>query len=157
MLKLASTLLLSSACLLAADYSGTWAADIQKSNFGRTPYASYVMKLEQTAPNTFRVTVDSVNLDGEASLEQFTRIYDGKEHRIYDDGKDHPGMSKGASEICTQVDPVTRHILQKTDGKVTSELDSTISADGKTMITRRTVPTPEGGKREVQVFVFERQ
>jgi hypothetical protein len=132
----------------AADYSGTWVANIEKSQLGTPPPKSYVMKVEKTEPSAFLVTVDEVGADGKETHQQFTRTYDGKAY---------PAGRKGATETCTQVDPLTRHIVGKNNGKVTYEIDAKMAPDGKTMITHQTYFAPDGQTREVRVFAFERQ
>src|SRR5216683_6342335 len=110
-----------------ADYSGTWVANIEKSQLGTPPPKSYVMKVEKTGPNAFLVTTDEVGADGKESHEQFTRTYDGEEHA----DKEHPE----ATETCTQVDLLTRHIVGKENGKVAYVTDAKMAPDRKTMTT----------------------
>jgi hypothetical protein len=143
--------LLTSLFLFAstADYSGTWVANIEKSQLGTPPPKSYVMKVEKTGPSAFLVTTDAVGADGKERHQQFTRTYDGEEHA----GKEHPE----ATETCTQVDPLTRHIVGKNNGKVVYEIDATMAPDRKTMTTRQTYFSPDGQTREVLVFAFERR
>jgi hypothetical protein len=130
------------------DYSGTWVANIEKSQLGTPPPKSYVMKVEKTGPDAFLVTTDKVSADGKETHQQFTRTYDGKEH---------PGVQKGATETCTQVDPLTRHIVGKNNGKVTYEIDAKMAPDRKAMTTHQTYFAPDGQTREVLVFAFERR
>ena len=132
----------------AADYSGTWVVNIEKSKLETPPPKSYVMKVEKAGPSAFLVTIDKVGADGKESHEQFTRTYDGKEH---------PGLAKGATETCTQVDPFTRHIVGKNNGKVTYLTDARMAPDRKTMITHETLFAPDGQTREVLVFAFDRR
>jgi hypothetical protein len=132
----------------AADYSGTWVANIEKSQLGTPPPKSYVMKVEKTGPNAFLVTIDVMRADGKEVHQQFTRTYDGKEH---------PGVPKEATETCTQVDPLTRHIVGKNNGKVTYEIDAKMAPDQKTMTTHQTFFGPDGQTREVRVLAFERR
>jgi hypothetical protein len=134
----------------AADYSGTWVANIEKSQLGSPPPKSEVMKVEKTGPNAYLVTIDMVRADGQNRHQQFTRTYDGKEHAS-------PGAPKEATETCTQVDPLTRHIVGKNEGKVIYEIDAKMAPDGKTMTTRQTFFTPDGQTKEVLVFAFERR
>jgi len=141
----------------AADYSGTWVANIEKSQLGTPPPKSYVMKFEKTGPNAFLVTIDVVRADGEERHQQFTRTYDGEEHAIYADGKEHPGVPKEATQTCTQVDPLTRHIVGKNNGKVVYEIDAKMAPDQKTMTTRQTFFAPDGPTKEVRIFAFERR
>jgi hypothetical protein len=106
------------------------------------------MKVEKTGPDAFLVTTDKVGADGKETHQQFTRTYDGKEH---------PGVQKGATETCTQVDPLTRHIVGKNNGKVTYEIDAKMAPDRKAMTTHQTYFAPDGQTREVLVFAFERR
>jgi hypothetical protein len=133
----------------AADYSGTWVANIEKSQLGTPPPKSYVMKVEKTGPTAFLVTIDEVHADGKESHEQFTRTYDGKEHA----DKEHPE----ATETCTQVDPLTRRIVGKNNGKVAYLTDAKMTPDRKTMTTHETFFAPDGQTRKVLVFAFERR
>jgi hypothetical protein len=131
------------------DYTGTWVANIENSQLGTPPPKSYVLKVEKTGPVAFLVTVDRVLADGKEEHEQFTRTYDGKEHAE----KEHPE----ATETCTQVDPLTRHIVGKKNGKVTYEINSTMAPDRKTMTTHQTYFAPDGQVKAVRVFTFERR
>src|ERR1700689_4771167 len=114
-MKLIALLLLFASSV--TDYSGTWVANIEKSQLGTPPPKSHVMKVERTGPVTFLGTIDEVFADGKERHEQLTRIYEGEEHAISADGKDHPGIPKGATQACIQVDPLTRHIINKNNGK----------------------------------------
>jgi len=134
----------------AADYSGTWVANIEKSRIGTPPPKSYVMKVENTGPNAFLVTIDMLRADGTERHQQFTRTYDGKEHA---GNKEHPE----ATETCTQVDPLTRHIVGKNNGKVAYVIDAKMAPDQKTMTTHQTFFGPDGQTREVRVIAFERR
>jgi hypothetical protein len=157
LLQLLPAVLVFTANLLAQDYSGTWVANIEKSKFGDSPHKSYVMKVEKIGPDTFLQTIDEVYLDGRERHQQFARIYDGKEHPIYDDGKEHPGVPKGLTQICTPVDPLTRHIVVKQNGKVVLTIDSKMAPDRKTMINQMTYPAQDGAEAGGQTHVFERQ
>jgi hypothetical protein len=132
-----------------ADYSGTWVANIEKSQLGKPPPKSFAMKVEKAGPSAFLVTVEEVGADGKETNQQFTRTYDGEEHA----DKEHPE----ATETCTQVDPLTRHIVGKNNGKVTYEIDAKMAPDRKTMTTRQTYFSPVEQTREVLVFAFERR
>ena len=131
----------------AADYSGTWVANIEKSQLGTPPPTSYVMKVENTGPNAFLVTFEMLRADAKDRRQRFTRTYDGKEHA---DSKEHPE----ATETCTQVDPMTRHIVGKTNGKVAYVIDAKMAPDQKTMTTHQTFFTPDGQTTESRVIAF---
>jgi len=131
------------------DYSGTWVANVEKSQLGTPPPKSYVMKVEKTGPAAFLVTIDEVFADGREEHEKFTRTYDGKEY------PDHDAPKK--TETCTQVDPLTRHVVGKNNGKVAYVTDAKMAPDRKTMTTRQTYYFPDGQVREVRVYAFERR
>jgi hypothetical protein len=157
LLLLLTAVLLFTANLLAQDYSGTWVANIEKSKFGNSPHKSYVLKIEKIGPVTYLQTIDEVYPDGRQRHQQFARIYDGKEHPIFDDGKEPPGAPKGLTQICTPVDPLTRHIVVKQNGTVVLTIDSKMAPDKKTMINQMTFPARDGQEASVQTHVFERQ
>ena len=131
------------------DYSGTWVANIEKSQLGTPPPKSYVMKVEKTGPAAFLVTIDVVRADGTEEHQKFTRTYDGKAHSDPDAPK--------KTETCTQVDPLSRHIVGKNNGKVVYVTDAKMAPDQKTMTTRQTYFSPDGQVREVRVYMFDRQ
>jgi hypothetical protein len=124
------------------DNGVTWVANIQKSQLGTPPPKSYVISFEETGPSAFLVTIDGMRANGEKWHEQFTRTYDGVEHAIHSDGKEHPGVPKEATETCTQVDPLTRHVVGKNNGKVTYKIDAKMAPYQKTMTTRQTFFAP---------------
>jgi hypothetical protein len=132
------------ATLVAADFTGTWKLNLAKSQ-GTNDLVSYILKIEQTGPNMYRTTVDSVVKSGAKQHQELNRIYDGKEHPMTG-----VGVPEGASEICQFVDASTRKITQMRGGKVVSELTATTSSDGKVMTNHRT------GNRE-EHFIFEKQ
>jgi hypothetical protein len=133
----------------ATDYSGTWVANVEKSQLGTPPPKSYVMKVEKTGTDAFLVTIDGVRADGREEHQKFTRTYDGKAYPV-------PGAPT-KTETCTQVDPLTRHIVGKNNGKVAYVTDAKMAPDRKTMITHQTYFSPDGQIKEVRVYVFDRQ
>jgi len=131
--------------VMAADFTGTWKLDLAKSK-PRGDVASETMKIEETGPNTYRTTIDEVQNSGQKAHQEIIRICDGKEHPSMGIGF----KQEGATEICELIGASTRRMTQKRDGKVVSELTSTVSADGKLMTNVR-----KGGGEET--LVFERQ
>jgi hypothetical protein len=132
------------ATLVAADFTGTWKLNLAKSQ-GTNDLVSFIIKIEQTGPNMYRTTVDTVVKSGEKGHQEINRIYDGEEHPMTGEG-----IPEGASEICQFVDASTRKITQKRGGKVVSELTATMSSDGKVTTLHRT------GNRE-EHFILEKQ
>ena len=131
--------------LPAADFTGTWKLNIEKSTFETNNLTSETMTISQTAPNAYTTAFDTVTKSGEKHHQEFNRIYDGKEHPL-------AGVNvkaEGISEICEQINASTRKITRKRGGQVTGMFTSTVAPDGKTMTNTRTAAK--------EVLVFERQ
>ena len=131
--------------LPAADFSGTWKLNLEKSQLGQNdPRASETMTISQTGSNAYTTAFDIVTKAGEKQHQEFNRIYDGKEHPL-------AGVNvkpEGFTEVCEQINPSTRKMTRKRAGKVVEVLTSKVSPDGKTMIN-----TFGNGV----VYVFDRQ
>jgi hypothetical protein len=132
--------------LVAADFTGTWKLNSEKSKIRGNNFASSTMTISQTGPNTYVHIVDNVTKSGESEHQEFTRIYDGKEHPRTGVGL----RQEGATEIAEQINPTTLKITQKKDGTVLAEITSMLSTDGNVITNRRTT-----GKTK-EVFVFAR-
>jgi hypothetical protein len=131
---------------LAADFTGTWKLNPDKSQVQHSDIVSETLKIEQTGPQTYRSIVDIVTKSGQKRHLDTIRVYDGQEHQL-------PGVdgAAGASEICSLTPPSTRKIIHKEKGAIVLTIDSSVSTDGKTMTNIR---TDAGGK---DVLVFDRQ
>jgi hypothetical protein len=116
------------ATALAADFVGTWKLNQEKSPDPGPNVVSRTMKLEQIGPNAYRTTIDSEMKSGEKRHSQIDRVYDGQERHVPNDG-----LSPQGTEICEITPEGVRKITMKENGKVVAVIESTISADGKTM------------------------
>jgi len=139
--------LLFSLTLMAADFTGTWKLNVEKSKIQNNDLASETMTISQAGPNSYTTTVDAVSKSGERRHTELYRIDDGEEHPAKGVGF----KAEGVTETSQQVNVSTRKITQKRDGKVIGEITSTLSSDGKVMTNHRT-----NGKVH-DVLVFERQ
>jgi hypothetical protein len=137
-------LVLSTVTVMASDFTGTWKLNLAKSK-PSNDLTSQTMKIEQTGPNAYRTTIDSVMNSGKKEHQEVNRICDGKEHATTGVGF----KQEGATEICEQMGS-NRKVTQKRDGKVVSEFTSIVSTDGKVMTNVR-----KGGGDET--LVFDRQ
>lgn len=134
--------------LVAAEpFVGAWKLNVEKSKptGNSIDIASETMTISPAGPKAFRTTIDSVSKSGQTRHLEINRIYDGKEHSPTGVGF----KQDGAMEINQQVNASTRKIVLKREGKVTSELTSIVSPDGKTMTntTHRA-----NGSEDIQVF-----
>jgi hypothetical protein len=134
--------------LMAADFTGTWKLNLEKSKVPQNnDLAGATMTISQAGPNSYTTIIDTISKSGDQRHTEYYRIDDGKEHPAKGVGF----KAEGVMEISQLVNASTRKITQKRDGKVTGEITSTLSPDGKVMTNHRTF-----GKVE-DVLVFERQ
>ncbi len=131
---------------MAADFTGTWKMNLEKSTGDNSKVAYDTMKLEQTGPNAYRTTIDIVGKSGSKTHHEMNRIYDGQERPVPGDG-----LSPQGTEICEITPAGDRKITFKENGKVVSVLTSSVSKDGKTLTNA--VTTDKGQ----HVSIFERQ
>src|SRR5579859_1817024 len=67
---------------MAANFTGTWDANLKKSTGDIANIASYKVKIEEIGPNAYRTTLDVVETSGKKHHQQVDRIYDGKERHV---------------------------------------------------------------------------
>jgi hypothetical protein len=126
--------------LMAADpFVGIWKLNLEKSKLRKdNNLVSQTMTISPIGPNAFRTAIDSVLKSGQKGHFEINRTYDGKEHL-----EDGVGVDPGASQICERIGDSMRKITFKMDGKVTGQMVSTISSDGKVMTNRTTTSKGE--------------
>ena len=113
--------------LMAADpIVGTWKVNVEKSKM-RNPVQSEIMKIEETAPNTYRCVFDIVTPTGEKLHREIIRIADGKEHPVEGVNTN----AAGASEITS---PGLRRVVQNRDGSILENFKSS------SLLTIRCIP-----------------
>jgi len=130
----------------AADFTGTWKLNPEKSKLGTRDIAQGTLTIKQTGLYTYASTLDFVTRSGEKRHQDSVRICDGKEHALA-----HIDPSKVSVVMCQLGPRLTRKIVEKENDKVVAEMTSTVSADG-TVLTN--VWTYEDGQ---VVFVFDKQ
>ncbi len=139
-------ILLIAGTTVAADFTGTWKLNPEKSKLGTRDIVQGTLTTRQTGPDTYTSTLDYVTRSGEKRHQESVRVCDGKEHAT-----PHVDPSKVSTVMC-QVGPgSTRHIVEKENDKIIVEMNSTESADGKVMTN---VWKYEDGQ---VVFVFEKK
>jgi hypothetical protein len=132
--------------VMAANFTGTWNANLKKSTGDIGNIASYKVKIEEIGPKANRTTLDVVEASGAKHHQQVDRIYDGKERHVPINGNLYKG-----TEIAEFAEGGGRKITMKEDGKVVEVLVSSLSKDGKTMTNRETTEKGE------TVFVMEKE
>ena len=144
-LSLIASILLGTT-LMAADITGTWKLNVAKSRLCN-PVQSYVMKIQKTAPMTYRCSFDIVGANGEKRHNEIIRIADGKEHAMLG-----VNLRPGASEIVSEDN---LKVIRKRDGKVVLEMNIKFSPDGKSHEVA-TTGVDANGKSFTELNVFER-
>jgi hypothetical protein len=129
---------------MPADFTGVWKLNPAKSK-PANGLTDETMRIEPSG-SAYRSTIDSAFSSGEKLHQQILRTYDGKERPATGVGF----SARGYTEVCRQLDASTRQVTQKRDGKIVSEINATLSADGKVMTSIR-----KGGGDET--LVFDRQ
>jgi hypothetical protein len=132
--------------LSAADFTGTWKLNTEKSKLGERDITQGVLVTRQTGAETYASTLDYVTRSGAKRHSESVRVCDGKEHPL-------PAMdaSKPATVTCEMGPNSSRKIVERKSGKVIVEMTSTLSADGKVLTN---VWKYDDGD---VIFVFDRQ
>jgi hypothetical protein len=116
----------------AADFVGTWKVSPEKSQFAGDLVET--LRIEQTAPHTFRIIFDGVRKSGGKLHEEVTEVCDGREYPRAGSGS----KTEGRTDICETVNGSNLKVTQKENGKVISENTFTLSSNPDVLIHLRT-------------------
>lgn len=124
---------------------GTWELNLAKSKYANTPPKKQTVTFEVAGDATRMISV-IVGADGKTIRREYT---------AKSDGKDYPMNNFSGSDTVslTKIDARTVQRTDKKDGKVTSIIIRTVSADGKTFTT--TSKRPDGSSNGT-VAVYDR-
>ena len=146
------TLLAASLSLRAADDPriGTWKINFAKSRFSPgPPPKSMTVRFEPYGNDGLKVTIDTVEANGEVTKHQYTAQYDGKDYPVSGD----PGRDTVALK---RIDLYTLEYTNKRAGKVINSYREVTAKDGKS----RTITQKGMSSRGVAVdniIVYDRQ
>ena len=73
-------ILLIAGTMVAADFTGTWKLNPEKSKLGNRDITQGTLTTRQTGPDTYTSTLDFVTRSGEKRHQESVRVCDGKEH-----------------------------------------------------------------------------
>jgi hypothetical protein len=132
----------------ADPYVGTWTMNAAKSTSSGPMPKSRVLKITSAGADTIRVTVEEVRADDTKVTWSFTNTRDGKEGAV----TGHPLMETAAS---TSRGPRNGTTVYKKAGKVVMEVNTEVSADGKTFTTT-SKGTDAEGKAVTSRMVYDR-
>jgi hypothetical protein len=126
---------------------GTWKLNEAKSKFaGKTRNHTVVY---EAAGDQIKVTVDGVDESGNATHNEWTGKFDGKDYPV-------TGDASGDTRSYRTVNNHTLELTNKKGGKTTLTGRIVVSADGKTR-TVTTNTTDAEGKKVTNVAVYDKQ
>ena len=146
------TMLVASISLRAADDPriGTWKINFAKSRFNPgPPPKGMTVKFEPNGNNGVKVTIDTVEANGEVTKHQYAANYDGKDYPVSGD----PGRDTVALK---RIDLYTLEYTNKRAWKVLNSYREVTAKDGKS----RTITQKGMSSRGVavdNVLVYDRQ
>jgi hypothetical protein len=144
------TALLTRGVVAAEPFEGTWQLDRAKSRISAAlQVQSIVMTIARIGPDVFRTVQDITFESGKTRHQEFDRTMDGKEHVIA--GTEASGTRR--SIIARRIGANSREITNKSDGKVTERIVSTVAPDGLSM---RNVERESNGSEWVSIYVRQK-
>ena len=140
---------------------GTWKLNPEKSNYGPAQPPRSSVRQFIALPDGFIVsTISGISAQGIPTFTMSAARYDGRNYPLYNQVSLANFMMKGTKTPATQaykvIDDHTVEITNRENGKVTTVLRRTISADRRTM-TVVTKGTNAQGQAVDSVEVFEKQ
>ena len=135
-------------CTAAEAHMGTWKLNESKSKLNPVGGKNHTVIYVADGDN-IKITVDGVDGKGQATHNEWTGKFDGKEYPVTGD----PNSDARSYVI---VDDHTLHMTSKNGGKPVAELHIVVSADGKS----RTVTvnsTDSEGKKISTTAVYDKQ
>ncbi len=132
---------------MAADFTGTWKLNSEKSKL-QSEYASDIIRIEQIAPQSYRMIYDVVSKAGQQSHSEVVRTFDGKSHPL--EG------AEAITEINDHPDDVTWRSQRVKEGKVIDERRAVLDSASRTQTVQRMTVT-ESGQIVREILVFEKQ
>jgi hypothetical protein len=147
---LSCLLLLQPAHVLAGErIDGDWELNLTKSKYDPGPPAKSASRTYRTDGDMQTVTIKIVMADGETISDQVSYRLDGKDYPV-----------KGSTEVdavaWTMVDDSTARGVTKRDGKIVTQFQREVSADGKTL-TLTVKGKTRDGRPMSNMLVFDRK
>jgi hypothetical protein len=128
---------------------GTWKLNLAKSTYSPGPPPRSQTITTQTEGQGLRLTIDTIDAQGNPAKGVLT---------VIDDGKSYPvtGVSGYDAASFKQVNDSTSWVIRTNAGKVVQTLINAMSADGKTWTTTTTGVNPDG-QQFYNVVIREKQ
>lgn len=128
---------------------GTWELNVTKSKYNPGPAPKSQTRIYEALPQGMKVTIKTVNADGQSTVLEHPANYDGKDYPI-------TGSTQADVIALKQIDPYTSEAALKHAGKVLATSRRVVSADGKTMtVTYQGIDSR--GRKVDSMAVYERR
>lgn len=135
-------------CLADSPQMGTWKLNEAKSKFAPGSAKNKTVVYE-AAGDQVKVTVDGIDAKGKPTHNEWTGLFDGKDHPV-------TGDSTADTRSYRKIDNRTLELTVKKGGKVTVTGRIAVSADGKSR-TVTTNSTDAKGKKIKNTAVYDKQ
>ena len=126
--RLIATCVFSTALFAAnSPYAGTWKLNTAKSKFAPGTGMKEAAVTFEAVGDQMKRTVAGVDSDGQQMNESSTIAWDGKDHKIADEG------GAAITAAVNKVNDRTLHVIVKNNGKLMETVHAVVSSDGKKM------------------------
>ena len=149
-MAVASTVVLVLSGPAFAQAPGTWKLNLAKSTYSQDPAPKSNTLKYEPAGAAINATVDSVSADGAVIHFEYTSNYDGKDTPVIGNSTDRNMTSR------TRINATTTKMVNKKDGRITTNQTFVMSPDGK-MLTITTTGTNAAGHPINNIAVYDKQ
>lgn len=148
--RVLSLILGSAIAVWAADpVVGTWELNVAKSNYNPGPAPKRQTRIYEALPEGMKVTIKTVNADGQSTVVEHPANYDGKDYPI-------TGTTQADVIALKQIDTYTSEAVLKHAGQILATSRRVVSADGKSMTVTYQGMDSRGRKVD-SMAVYERR
>lgn len=148
--RVLSLILGSAFAVWAADpVLGTWELNVAKSKYNPGPAPKSQTRIYEALPGGIKVTIKTVNADGQATVVEHPANYDGKDYPI-------TGSTQADVIALKQIDTYTSEAILKHAGQILATSQRVVSTDGKSM-TVTYKGSDSRGRQVDSIAVYERR
>jgi len=148
--RVLSLILGSAFAVWAADpVLGTWELNVAKSKYNPGPAPKSQTRIYEALPGGIKVTIKTVNADGQSTVVEHPANYDGKDYPI-------TGSTQADVIALKQIDTYTSEAILKHAGQILATSQRVVSTDGKSM-TVTYKGSDSRGRQVDSIAVYERR
>ena len=128
---------------------GTWELNVAKSKYNPGPAPKRQTRIYEALPEGMKVTIKTVNADGQSTVVEHPANFDGKDYPI-------TGSTQADVIALKQIDTHTSEAILKHASQILATSRRVVSTDGKTMtVTYQGVDSR--GRKVDSMAVYERR